>query len=150
MLNDMGTINTLCCGSHGHGFRCCLLLTRLRSPWWAVLSTVRWLTRKTKATVSKDSTMELNRCFVRGLKALFVLIHCIYDVDPAKSTAWQLHSITTILPSCFTSEVISKLTFHSLSPAIFIHHRISTTYPYNVALAICFQRAFSLAGRTFR
>ena len=92
--------------------------------------------------------MEFNRCFMQGLKALFVFIHCVCDIDPAKSTTWQLHSITTILPSCFTSDVISKSTLHSLSPLIFIHHRIPTTYPQRCRACRQFPTSFS-PGQTY-
>ena len=46
---------------------------------------------------------------------MFVFIHYICDIDPAKSTTWQLHFITIILAFCFTFNVILKSTFHSLS-----------------------------------
>lgn len=66
---------------------------------------------------------------MQGLKALFVFIHCLCDIDAAKSTTRPLHSITTILAFCFTSIPISKSIFHSLSQVNFIHHRIPSTYP---------------------
>ena len=92
--------------------------------------------------------MEFNRCFMQVLKALFVFNHCICDIDPAKSAKWQLHSITAILAVCFTSNVISKSAFHSLSPVIFIHHRIPTTYPQRCRACRQFPTSFS-PGQTY-